>query len=277
MNGNQQIKTEGIFLAIIAALVFFTLTGLTTDQIASAAPIGGRLAARPAGELTSPIRTFALNRAPAYCPSSGGSTAYEDLTYIKLRHLPFEPYRLLVPVHISNPAGCTAGTPCPSYDNSPEYVNAWMDWNHDDAWSAAESVMDLALTGYLAISYHGNMNGVSEFTPPLGAGSTPTMLRTNLGWNHDPNDPCEASWTWGDVLDTGIHPNPPVINSLTARGVGTTGNEPTTGSAVRLEADISIPAGYELLTCSWTGDITPGSGDTANHCRYEYTPATGAV
>jgi hypothetical protein len=26
-------------------------------------------------------------------------------------------------------------------------------------------------------------------------------MRVNLGWAHDPNDPCEESWTWGDVVD----------------------------------------------------------------------------
>jgi hypothetical protein len=26
-------------------------------------------------------------------------------------------------------------------------------------------------------------------------------MRVNLGWGYDPNDPCEYSWTWGDVVD----------------------------------------------------------------------------
>ena len=68
----------------------------------------------------------------------------------------------------------------------------------------------------------------------------------------------------------------PSIRGITAQGVGTTDDKPETGSVVRLEADIDVPAGYELARCSWTGDLTPGQGDTTNNCRYEYTPATGA-
>jgi len=67
----------------------------------------------------------------------------------------------------------------------------------------------------------------------------------------------------------------PQIRSITALGVGTAGNNPQTGSVVRLQAVIDVPTGYQLTACSWTGNITPGQGAIGNSCRYEYTPSTG--
>jgi hypothetical protein len=183
--------------------------------------------------------------------------------------------RLVVQVYIANPTGCTAGEPCPEYDNSPEYVNVWIDWDGDKTWEASERVMDKALTGYLAINYHGTMTAVSQFSPPSSVTSEPTWLRANLGWAHDPNDPCEYSWTWGNVVDQQVHVEQPEIQEITVEGIGTTNNNPETGSPIRLEANIEVPTGYEVTKCSWTGDLTPGEGDPANDCGYEYTPATG--
>jgi hypothetical protein len=50
---------------------------------------------------------------------------------------------------------------------------------------------------------------------------------------------------------------------------------PEVGKVVRLEATVKLPAGYTLLKCAWTGNITAGEGDPSTNCRYEYTPATG--
>ena len=44
-------------------------------------------------------------------------------------------------------------------------------------------------------------------TIPPDAASSP-MMRTNLGWGHDPNNPCERYWTWGDVDDRQIQITP---------------------------------------------------------------------
>ncbi len=224
----------------------------------------------------APSNVLSLNGAPGYCSSSGGSTEFESITSVSLTTNPGGTMKLVVQVYIANPTGCTAGTPCPEYDNSPEYVNVWIDWNGDKSWQPSEKVMDEALTGYLAINYHGTMTAISQFSPPSSVTSEPTWLRANLGWEHDPNDPCEQSWTWGNVMDQQVILQPPKIKNITVQGIGTTNDQPETGSRVRLEADIEVPAGYEITKCSWTGDLTPGEGDRTNKCRYEYTPATGS-
>jgi len=182
----------------------------------------------------------------------------------------------VVQVFIANPTGCTAGTACPEYDSSPEYVNVWIDWNGDNTWDPSEKVLDQALTGYMAINYQGTMTAIAIVTPPSTVTSDPTWLRANLGWDHDPNDPCESTWTWGNVVDKEIHLETPRIKSIEAKGVGTPGDNPQTGTPVRMEADVEIPTGYELVKCTWTGDLTNGEGDVSNSCRYDYTPATGA-
>ncbi len=74
-----------------------------------------------------------------------------------------------------------AGQECPSYDPSPEHVNAWIDWNGDKVWDASERVMDKDLTGFTAINYFGTMTGISQFTIPAVFTET-TWLRANLGY-----------------------------------------------------------------------------------------------
>jgi hypothetical protein len=238
---------------------------------------------------TPPPSTLAAPKnAPGYCPSSGGSTSYERIQSVTLSREPSGSWKLVVEVYIANPTGCTPGKPCPEYDNSPEYVNAWIDWNGDKTWDASERVLDAALTGYLAINYFGTMTAVAIFPQPASVTSEPTWLRANLGWGHDPNDPCEASWTWGNVVDQQYIFKTPEIKSITVQGckwslpfwpfsciLGTPGNNPQTGSKVRLEANIDTPAGYEVVKCSWSGDLTPGEGRANHNCLYEYTPATG--
>lgn len=44
------------------------------------------------------------------------------------------------------------------------------------------------------------MTASSIVTIPENAVSE-TWMRVNLGWGYDPNNPCEYSWTWGDVVD----------------------------------------------------------------------------
>ena len=69
--------------------------------------------------------------APGYCFSSGGSTTYEYIQDISFTQNANATLTILVDIFITNPSGCTAGNPCPVYDDSPEYVNVWIDWNDD--------------------------------------------------------------------------------------------------------------------------------------------------
>lgn len=140
-----------------------------------------------------------LKLAPGYCTSIGGSLSYESISSVSAVQTG-QTMTITVYIWIANPTGCTAGSPCPEYDASPEYINAWIDWNGNEVWESHEKVMDVALTGYLGINYQGTMTGVAQVTVPPNAVGTP-WLRANLGWDHDPNDPCDYSWTWGDVQD----------------------------------------------------------------------------
>ncbi len=243
----------------------------------------------PRGQPVTSSQTLSISGAPGYCSSVGGSINFESISSVTLTPNPDGTMKLVVQVYIANPTGCTAGEPCPEYDTSPEYVNVWIDWDGDKNWDTSEKVMDKALTGYMAINYYGTMTAISQFSPPSSVTSEPTWLRANLGWNHDPNDPCEYSWEWGNVVDQQVHLAAPEINDITVEGckwslpiwpytcvIGTPGRNPQTGSKVRLEADIEVPAGYEVTKCSWTGDLTPGEGKPNNNCLYEYTPNTGA-
>jgi hypothetical protein len=293
----QKVRIFGRFISIIVVLSVLLTSGtfsargtaseLEPTPSPTISPTPG--STDPRGQQPAHIpRALSLSGAPGYCPSTGGSTLYESITSVTLIPNPDGTMKLVVQVYIANPTGCTAGEPCPEYDDSPEYVNVWIDWDGDKTWKASERVMDKALTGYLAINYHGTMTAVSQFSPPSSVTNEPTWLRANLGWAYDPNDPCEYSWTWGNVVDKQIHLKTPEIKSITAQGckwflpvwpflcvVGTPGNKPQTGSKVRLEADIEVPTGYEVTKCSWTGSLTPGDGDPAKNCRYDYTPATG--
>lgn len=213
--------------------------------------------------------------APDYCPSVGGSTYYESITGATLSPLTNQSMLLEVQVYIENPGGCTSGNPCPEYDSSPEYVNAWIDWNRDGIWDPSEQVMAEALTGYTSINYSGTMTAVTLFSVPPDASGDPTWMRVNLGWGYNPTDPCLYSWSWGNVWDQQVILQPLRINAITATGVGTTNDQPETGSPVRLEAYLDVPDGYEVTGCTWTSDTFSGDGDPSDACSYEYTPATG--
>jgi hypothetical protein len=152
---------------------------------------------------SGPDRASSDAAAPGYCASAGGSHLYEyiaDVSYVQMSE---NTLAITVIIYIANPTGCTYGNPCPEYDASPEFVNAWIDWNGNQTFDGDERVLDAALTGYLGINYHGSMSTSSIVTIPEGAlGST--WMRVNLGWDHDPNNPCEYAWTWGDVVDSQV-------------------------------------------------------------------------
>lgn len=138
--------------------------------------------------------------APGYCPSSGGSTAFERISNVTVERLSGNSARVNVTLTILNPSGCASGSPCPSYDGSPEYVNGWIDWNNNRTWEPSERVIDAALSGYAIAFNSGQMNAVQLITIPENA-VLPAQMRVNLGWNFDPNNPCTPSWSWGNVVD----------------------------------------------------------------------------
>jgi hypothetical protein len=224
-----------------------------------------------------PITPPTLSLASGYCPSYGGSHLYESIESVSCTQKPGETLTITVIIWIANPSGCVAGEPCPSYDTSPEYVNAWIDWDGDGVFESDERVLDKDLTGYLGINYHGTMSTSDIVTIPADAVS-PTWMRVNLGWYHDPNDPCEESWTYGDVVDKEINIaiKPPNIEKIIVTGIpdakNPTTNDPSTATVekVKLEAKITPAEGFEVTKVSWSGDVTPGEGNP-----YEYTAAPG--
>ncbi len=264
-----QNKLKHHFLAFILMVILLLL--LATIPVSGQDLSTERPATQPGTQPLAPLEV-----APGYCSSSGGSTSYEKITDVIFDANLDGTVTITVQVYILNPANCQPGQPCGSYDSSPEYVNLWVDWNGDKVWGTNEKVMDEALTGYGSINYRGTMTAVKQITIPAGATAEPTWLRANLGWGYDPNDPCQSSWSWGNVMDKQVVAGGLKIGDITVKGVGTENEQPETGSPVRLEAVISLPAGYEITKCAWTGKLTPGEGDKTNKCRYEYTPRTGA-
>lgn len=73
-------------------------------------------------------------------------------------------------------------------------------------------------------------------------------------------------------------PPAPTIARITDKGIDTAGENPETGSTVRLEADIENTDGYNVTKCSWTGDL-PQAKTTSpvsnSKCQLDYTPKKG--
>ena len=216
--------------------------------------------------------------ATGYCPSYGGSHAYE---YIQNVSYSLNPGTMSITcfIYITNPGNCVSGNPCPEYDQSPEYVNAWIDWDGDGVFESGEKVIDSALIGYTGINYFGTMSTSTIVTIPPNAVSSTTM-RVNLGWGYDPNDPCDYSWTWGDVVDQEVlteDVNAPEIEDIIITGIPDAKNPMTNDPSkdgeekVKLEAQISSTVGYEILKVNWSGDIKSGEGNP-----YEYIAEPGS-
>jgi hypothetical protein len=215
--------------------------------------------------------------APGYCTSNGGSTAYEYISSINYTKNPSGTMIIAVEIFIANPTGCTYGDPCPEYDSSPEYVNAWVDWDGDTIFESHERVINDNLTGYHDLNYFGTMTTSMIVTIPSGAVNT-TWMRVNLGWNasgYDPcEDPCTVSWAWGDVFDEQVstETNLPQILDISVRGPPGDLSNPMTTQPVTVEATMSTVSGYTIETVSWSGDGIP-AGATGN--PYSFTPAAG--
>lgn len=197
----------GIFRLVIGAAIVWH-AALGNDAVADQRACGPEfpLACRPYRPPLSDahlVNMVAGLASPlSYCPSFGGATLYEYISNVDVT-LDNNNLVIVVDVVIANPTGCTAGDPCPEYDSSPEYVNAWIDFDGDGNFETQERVMDEAGTGYLNISYQGTMTFIE--TVPIPSGAVPeTTLRVNLGWGEDPNDPCQLDWSWGNVVDEPI-------------------------------------------------------------------------
>ncbi|OGU61697.1 MAG: hypothetical protein A3K31_15280 [Ignavibacteria bacterium RIFOXYA12_FULL_35_25] len=140
-----------------------------------------------------------LISAPGYCESTGGSTTFESISSVHVIEKPGNLLDITVDVYIANPTGCQSGEPCPVYDTNPEFVNVWIDWNGNNVWEPHEKVLDAALTSY-NINYGKTMTAKASVEIPSSA-VRPTWLRANLGWGYDPENPCQASWSYGNVVD----------------------------------------------------------------------------
>ena len=148
----------------------------------------------------SPIVKLHSTSAPGYCESYGGSTLFESISNVNVVEKPGNLLDITVDVYIANPTGCKSGEPCGVYDNSPEYVNVWIDWNGNKVWEPDEKVLNADLTGYKNINYSGTMTAKGTVEIPPNA-VKPAWLRANLGYYYDPDDPCEEYWSYGNVVD----------------------------------------------------------------------------
>ena len=269
---HRLLLCKAIFCALII-MAFVFILDLSTATAVDATPTSTPTSSDPhrgRGEpnTISASQQNATGAAPGYCSSSGGSTQFENITNAILTPNGDGTMKLQVNVFIANPDGCVAGQECPSYDPSPEHVNAWIDWNGDKQWADAERVMDKDLTGYLGINYAGTMTGISQFAIPATFTQT-TWLRANLGWSHDPNDACEVSWAWGNVVDQPVLLKAPQVKEIKVIGSKDV-NNPMTTYDVKLEAVVETPSDFEVTKVSWSGDLKPGDGNP-----YTYKPDKG--
>ena len=236
-------------------------------------PDGSRRPVAIEGEASIEDISVRTPLAPGYCSSNGGNTSFEYISGVNYTRYPTGTMVITVEIFIANPTGCTYGSPCPEYDNSPEYVNAWVDWDGDNLFENHERVIDVNLTGYHDLNYYGTMTASTIVTVPPGAANT-TWVRVNLGWKHDPNDPCELSWTWGDVFDEQVSTETdlPQIEDIIVTGPPGNETSPMTTFPVTLEAVTSSPTGFAITSISWSGDGIPAG---ATGSPYTYTPAAG--
>ncbi len=233
---------------------------------------------RPVPEDTLTLKSLKSTN-PDYCPSYGGSTRWEYIQNVSYSELSEGVLSITVDIFIANPTGCAYGEPCPVYDNSPEYVNAWIDFNGDKVFDENEKVLSAALRGYMGINYAGTMSTSTIVTIPEDAVDK-TWMRVNLGWGFNPDDPCLLSWAYGDVVDVFIEltpPDPPEVKDINIIGIPneniplTNDISSRTQEKVKFEAVLENTDGYEITDVKWSGDITEGEGNP-----YEYVPPSGS-
>jgi len=249
------VRTKKIAVLLIASMllaltVFASIAQAEKCEACSARPLPKSTAITDgASAYTNAVGEFealqSTSSAPGYCPSYGGSHLYEYISSVTYTQNPGGTMTITVDIYIANPTGCTYGNPCPEYDDSPEYVNVWVDWDGDKVFESGEKVIDAALTGYSSLNYHGTMTTSKIVTIPPDAVSS-TWMRANLGWGHDPNDPCEYSWTWGDVVDLEIEITPLKVCIDPGHGGSDPGAVGYNGDAYPNEEDINLDIALKL-------------------------------
>ena len=93
--------------------------------------------------------------APGYCPSGGGIIYWEKIQDV-LYHFDDDWLLLTIRWRTLNPHRCGPDS-YPDYDGSPEYLNAWIDWDGDHRWDPSEQVADEEFTNYARKAYRGNL------------------------------------------------------------------------------------------------------------------------
>lgn len=217
---------------------------------------------------------LSVTAAPGYCAPGSGDTSWERITSVSYNRTAADKVVLTVKIWVLNPGNCTAGKGCEYYDNYPEKLNLWVDWDGDKKWETTEKAINKDVSGW----YLKEKNALvysKEVTIPSGSVKGATWLRANVSSPDDIENPCQAHFLYGNVYDKQLAPLAPFESGITATGPQNVNNEPTTGWPVELTANLTLPTGYKITSCSWSGDLTAGKGDIANKCKYKYTPKTG--
>ncbi|MCB1121555.1 MAG: hypothetical protein KJT03_08405, partial [Verrucomicrobiae bacterium] len=196
--------------------------------------------------------------APGYPPTSGGSHQYEYIATASVEKINDTTAYFEVIIFLVNPTGCTTGSECKEYDESPQFVNVWADWNGDKVFEENEQIMAEAGTGYGAIGYSGNMRLSAKATiPPLVA--TGSYFRVMHGWNTSPGPTLEG-WKWGDARDfpLDIHTD---IECVLEASITTGSPVLLAGEDIEFTAELVDTSRYEILNVEWRSEgLTPGSG-----------------
>lgn len=189
---------------ICSSLFFSAIVAFAASAKVDAADLSANpLASRPSPPQPKALAAQTIvSGAGSYCASIGGSTFYESISSVDVTQNG-NTLTIVVTVYIANPTGCTAGNPCPVYDDSPESVNVWIDFNGDGVFEAQELVLAQQGSGYLNINYNGDMQFIATIDVPQGAVAN-TKLRANLAWGYDATDPCTYSWAWGNVVNQAV-------------------------------------------------------------------------
>lgn len=135
-------------------------------------------------------------------------------------------------------------------------MSVWVDWSQNRAWSAQEVVL-----GNRGEWYFSNFSDMlfSTVVEVPGTFSGVTYARVALGWDYEPVNPCQHSWTWGDVQDRPMdlaglsHPLTNV--AITVKGRYHNGptfqDQPQTGTFADYEAVMDLQPGVTVQTCKW--------------------------
>jgi hypothetical protein len=236
------------------ARVFFVLFVL----VFMLALVGPAHAALVSLAVPAPAASLPLDGAPDHCEITGRDSRYERIESANVWRDATGLYHLKVVI---------VGLDYPTL-----FLNAWMDWPNDGQWS--DMVVD---TNVNANAGWGRINYETTFKKPAGITVAPaTWLRvmiTEDDWEY----PCMDFHFYGDYIDVPVTnlTDTAVIGDITVKGIGSVLQKPTTGYLVELEANITLPPGWTIKKCIWTGDLFPGFGNPGDKCRRQYFASTG--